>query len=113
MISKETFVDALNKVRKQAEIDKKVEEALDLVSGGCENFGIDNLNQVALIKVLTEIFDDVDEWIEWWIFEPVHHIAPLTDENGFEGEMMDVEDPADFYDFLLKEKETREKLRNK
>lgn len=113
MISKDAFVEAMIMVKKQAEIDKKVEEAIDLVSGGCNNFGIHNLNQVALIMVLTEIFDDEDEWIAWWLFEPVHHVAPLTDEDGFEGEIVDVENPADFYDFLLKEKEMREKLRNK
>jgi len=52
LISKETFCQALQMIKEQAEIDSKVGDILELVCDGYFVFGAHNKNLKALLMVL-------------------------------------------------------------
>ena len=49
-----------------------------------------------LIEILEKEFNDIDEWISWWLFEDVEKIIYYQDKQS-----RNVEKIEDFYQFLL------------
>jgi hypothetical protein len=69
MIDKQTFIEIMNNIQKQNEIDTKVGEALELVCDSYCIYGTMNLYLASVEKLLSVIFEDTGEWISWWMYE--------------------------------------------
>lgn len=108
MISKDTFLEVINHIKAQEDINDKFDDALALV---CESrclYGVKNQYKDALFLVLKEIFDDQGDWIGWWLFET----DDFTVSEEIDGKEIqyDLRQPEALYDFLVANKQAhREK----
>ena len=59
-----------------------------------------------LLKILKEEFNDIDDWITWWIYEDVEKIVTYSDDRP----ARNLEDIKDFFEFLLENKAENEKV---
>lgn len=69
MLTRETFVDAISKI-------KKHEELMERLDSVCREFGdfrpcldFGNLHLQALLEVLKEAMNDKHDYISWWLYE--------------------------------------------
>lgn len=69
MLKRETFVDAISKI-------KKHEELMDRLDTVCREFGsfrpsldFGNLHLQTLLDVLRKVMNDKHDYISWWLFE--------------------------------------------
>lgn len=69
MITKETFVKALQLIQEQQEINHQFAKALDLVGDGHYVFGVNNKFYDAAMLVLKEAVNDKYDYISWWLYE--------------------------------------------
>ena len=106
MLKRETFVDAINKI-------KKHEELMDRLDTVCREFGsfrpsldFGNLHLQALLEVLKDAMDDKYDYISWWLYEGTDHIVSW-EENG-QTISVDLTYVNDLYDFLAKNAEANE-----
>lgn len=97
MLSKDTFCRVLALIQEQDQINDKVAEALLLVGDGHYVFGTDNRYYKALILVLTELLNDKDEFIEWWLYEAGDYVV----ENADGSQKWDLKEPGALYDYLI------------
>lgn len=100
MLKRETFVDAISKI-------KKHEELMDRLDTVCREFGsfrpsldFGNLHLQALLEVLKEAMDDEYDYISWWLYEGTDYIVSW-EENG-KTVSVDLTDVNDLYEFLAK-----------
>lgn len=106
MLKRETFVDAISKI-------KKHEELMDRLDTVCREFGsfrpsldFGNLHLQALLEVLKDAMDDEYDYISWWLYEGTDHIV-FWEENG-QTISVDLTDVNDLYDFLAKNTDANE-----
>ena len=81
MLTKETFIKAINAIRKH-------EELMDRLDAICREFGdfrpcldFGNLHLQALLAVLKEAMNDQDDYISWWLYDGGDRIVSW-EENG-------------------------------
>ena len=98
MLSKATFVRALRLIQEQADIMDAVRQQLGRLGEKPTYFNIDSLHLQALLEVLTEVMEDNNDWIEWWLYEDVEKLVSW-EENG-EEVTADLTDPEDLWEFL-------------
>ena len=98
MLTKETFVYAISKI-------KKHEELMDRLGAVCREFGdfwpdldFGNLHLQALLAVLKESMHDKNDCISWWLYEGSDHTVSW-EENGKEV-IVELTDASDLYDYL-------------
>lgn len=102
VISKELFVNTINDIIQQLEIDEEFNLALDKYY---ESFAVVNGNNKiysALLNLLENIFDDKD-LINWWIYECRYfeydsQYVKIDDTKHF------VHTPEELYDVLVIQK---------
>ena len=106
MLKRETFVDAISKI-------KKHEELMDRLDTVCREFGsfrpsldFGNLHLQTLLEVLKDAMDDEYDYINWWLYEGTDHIISW-EENG-QTVSVDLTDVNDLYDFLAKNADANE-----
>jgi hypothetical protein len=110
-ISKELFIETINKIKEQIDHDDKCWEAFkiilpnDFVTGYDNNIVIGQL--IKILKVATKD-DHKDSWIEYFIYElhfgKKYAEGCATYKNG---ENIDLSTPEDLYEFLVKEVESK------
>jgi len=98
MLSKATFVRALRLIQEQADIMDAVRQQLGRLGEKPTYFNIDSLHLQALLEVLTEVMEDNNDWIEWWLYEDVEKLVSW-EENG-EEVTADLTEPEALWDFL-------------
>jgi len=100
LISKETFCQALQMIKEQAEIDSKVGDILELVCDGYFVFGAHNKNLNALLMVLKEAVNDQYDYIKWWLYDqPNDYMVWSADEK----KEWCLKEPEALYDFIRDE----------
>ena len=106
MLTRETFVDAISKI-------KKHEELMERLDSVCREFGafrpsldFGNLHLQALLEVLKEAMNDEYDSISWWLYEGTDHIVSW-EENG-KKVSVDLTAVNDLYDFLAKNADANE-----
>ena len=104
MLSKETFVRALRLIQEQADIMDAVRQQLGRLGEKPTYFNIDSLHLQALLEVLTEVMEDNNDWIEWWLYEDVEKLVSW-EENG-EEVTADLTEPEALWDFLESNKKS-------
>jgi len=95
MISKEAFLQIINLIRKQEEIDRKVTKGLELVTDGYFIYGTNNKYLKALLLALKEVFCDKYSYIEWWLYE-TNDYKVWDDKSKW-----NLKKPEDLYDYLV------------
>ena len=106
ILSKETFVHALQLIRQQDEIMNEVNNHLRKLGGSLGGLNIDSLNLQALLKVLKEVLWDENEWISWWLYEDVEKTIEW-EENG-QTVRIDVTEPGALWDFLREDQKAKD-----
>lgn len=97
VLSKETFCEALRRIRTQRETDEKFSEALQTVGNGYYVFGSENLYLAALQDVLKESVNDKYGYIEWWLYEASpDYLVWSNDEQT----RWCLKEPEDLFDFI-------------
>lgn len=98
MLTRETFVSAISKI-------KKHEELMERLDSVCREFGafrpsldFGNLHLQALLEVLKEAMLDEYDYISWWLYEGTDHIVSW-EENG-QKVSIDLTDVNALYGFL-------------
>lgn len=98
MLTRGTFVDAINKIRKH-------EELMERLDSICREFGdfrpsldFGNLHLQALLAVLKEAMDDKYDYISWWLYDGSDHVVFWTEDGQDVSD--DLTDVNALYDFL-------------
>lgn len=100
MITKETFVKALQLIQEQQEINHQFAKALDLVGDGHYVFGVNNKFYDAAMLVLKEAVNDKYDYISWWLYEGEPDYKVLSSDNT---EEWNLTEPEALYDFIVNE----------
>ena len=93
MLTKETFVGAINKIRKHEELM----ERLDSVCSPSLDFG--NLHLQALLEVLKDAMNDKHDYISWWLYEGTDQTVSW-EEDG-QSVTVELKDADALYDYLV------------
>ena len=98
MLTRETFVDAISKI-------KQHEELMDRLNSVCREFGdyrpcldFGNLHLQALLAVLKEAMCDEYDYISWWLYDGSDHTVSW-EENG-QQVSVNLKDADALYDYL-------------
>lgn len=100
MITKETFVKALQLIQEQQEINHQFAKALDLVGDGHYVFGVNNKFYDAAVLVLKEAVNDKYDYISWWLYEGEPDYKVWSSDNT---EEWNLTEPEALYDFIVNE----------
>ena len=99
MLKRETFVDAISKIKKHEEL----RDRLDTV---CREFGsfrpsldFGNLHLQALLDVLREVMNDKHDYISWWLFEGTDQTVSWEQEGQWV--TVELKDAGALYDYLV------------
>ena len=99
MIRKDDFVRSINALLKQAERDEEVNEALDVICNNEHSFCVADTSTIAtqaLIDLLKSLTNDLDDFIDWWLYEDVEKEV----KDAF-GNIIELDTPEKLYDFLM------------
>ena len=106
ILTKDTFINALQLIRQQDEIMDAVNDQLRKLGGITGFFNIDSLNLKALLNVLKEVLWDEGDWISWWLYEDVEKTIEW-EENG-QTIKVDVTEPGALWDFLRNDQKAKD-----
>ena len=109
-ISKDLFIQILEMMQKQVEIDNEVGRALELVCDNAIVYGTENLYYKALLKLLKHCCNDFYNYIEWWLYDNVEKKIYSIDQNTV---LYDVESVEDFYNFIVESQDNWKAVINK
>ena len=95
MISKENFVDIMNKLKEDNEIHSKISD----LTQGCFYSILDTV----VIDLLNQNMNLTDEFntVEWWVYELDFGEKYTKDSLTIDGKVIDVSDAGKLYDYLL------------
>ena len=107
MLKRETFVDAISKIKKHEELIERLDSVCREFGSFCPSLDFGNLHLQALLEVLKEAMNDKHDYISWWLYESTDQTVSWEDD----GQWVTVELKAAgaLYDYLVeynKEKET-------
>ena len=98
MLTRETFVDAIRKI-------KQHEELMDRLDSICREFGdfrpsldFGNIHLQALLAVLKESMDDKYDYISWWLYDGGDHTVSWEEDS--QQVSVDLKDADALYDYL-------------
>lgn len=100
MISKETFIKAIDLIKEQDNINKEFSCALEKVGDGYFLFGTDNKYLEALLMVLKESVGDKYDYISWWLYEDSTD-NKISSADGKQEWTLDTTEQL--YDFIVNE----------
>lgn len=100
MISKETFVKAIQLIQEQQTINEQFSKALDLVGDGHFVFGTENKFYDAAMLVLKEAMNDKYDYISWWLHEGEPDYKVWLADGSKEWDLKELEA---LYDYIVTE----------
>lgn len=111
MISKEKFVEIIERLRNYNDLQDKIENLFDDYIDNREH---DFMNagsicvghETIVVKLLENMFNDRENWISWWLYEQDYGRSVSIDDVFDEmGNLIDLTTPEKFYDFLIENME--------
>lgn len=99
MIKKETFVHAIETIKKQDELTDKLNELYCQLNPGFYAMSFNGLLLEAILSILEETMEDIGSAISWWLYEDVDRTVSW-DEDGQEVSVT-LSTPEDLYDYLV------------
>lgn len=108
MITKQEFVDIINRLRNYNDLQNKIQ---DLFEDNIENREMDFMNagsicighETVVVKLLENIFNDKEDLIGWWIYEQNYGRTYSTGDLEVNGVGIDLTTPEKLYDYLISE----------
>jgi hypothetical protein len=91
-INKELFIEIINSIKEQNQIDYEVGQSIEKISDTYVMINSKNKIYNALYKLLEQI--DTDDFIGWWLYEDVEKVIWVKDKK------IKVDTPEKLYDFL-------------
>ena len=99
MLTKKTFVEAMNAIIKHKKIMDELMGPLRKLGDFPLSLDFESIHREALLKVLREVTGDDSDWIAWWLYEDVSKVVEWEeDETEMSADLTTVEA---LYDFLL------------
>lgn len=102
MLSKKTFLEVIDLIKKQEKVHDEMSEAFSQI---CDGNGLlftgSEYYYRAMLKLLIESMHD-DCLIEWWLYEDVEKVIYI------DGKKLKVPTADEFYDFMKNEYENKE-----
>lgn len=98
MLKRETFVSAIDKIRKHEELMDKANKVFREFGDFAPSLDFGSLHLEALLAVLKDAMNDEYDYISWWLYENVDHTISWT-EDGKE-RSRDLNDVNALYDYL-------------
>ena len=98
MISKNTFIAAIDAIVKHRAIMDELKAPLQKLGDFPLSLDIDSLHRTALLDVLREVTGDDNDWISWWLYEDVDKTVEW-EEDGKQVKA-DLTKVGALYDFL-------------
>lgn len=106
MLTRETFVDAISKI-------KKHEELMERLDSVCREFGdfrpcldFGNLHLQALLEVLKEAMNDKHDYISWWLYEGTDQNVSWEEDGHWV--TVELKDAGALYDYLAEYTQKKE-----
>lgn len=102
-MSKEEFINIINKLKETNDIENKINELFRSCSNNCINdFNSYYLstNESIVIELLEIIFKDTDEWISYWIYELDYGRKWKKNSIIDNGKSIKLKTASDLYDYL-------------
>ncbi len=100
MLTKESFVYAINQIQLHSELMHKADKLFKPFGDFAPRLDAGNLHLSALLRVLREVMNDRGDVIEWWLYEDVEKTV-CWDEDG-EEVRVSLNRAEDLYDYLVK-----------
>ena len=98
MLSKKTFVAAMNAIVKHKKIMDELKVPLLKLGDFPAGLDIESIHREALLKVLMETTGDDSDWLTWWLYDEVDKTV-FWEEDGVE-KSADLTTLEALYDFL-------------
>ena len=104
MLSRETFVNAINGIKKHEAIMEKLHDVAKELGDFPPHLDFDEINRRSLVSVLKESMNDRYDYIGWWLYEASDYTVSWTEgEQEIERDLTDVNA---LYDYLGEENQT-------
>lgn len=105
-MTKELFIESINELQRQFEIDKKCSDAFSVI---LPNDFVSNYNNSPVINQLLKILkiefnDDIrDSWIDYFVYElefgTKYYDGMITEKNG---DIVKMSNAEELYEYLIK-----------
>ena len=86
-MTKEQFIKLMEAIKERYYTIERIYDKLDDVFGSVDDLFIDETSMTPIIDVITEIIEDNDKWIEWYVYDKnwgTDERLTATDNNGNE-----------------------------
>ena len=86
-MTKEQFIRLMEVIKERYYTIEKIYDKLDDVFGNVGDLFIDETSMIPIIDVISEIVEDNDKWIEWYVYDKnwgTDERLTATDSNGNE-----------------------------
>ena len=100
-MTKEQFIKLMEAIKERYYTIEKIYDKLDDVFGSVGDLFIDETSMTPIIDVITEIIEDNDKWIEWYVYDKnwgTDERLTVTDNNSNE---MPSETLEDLWNLIL------------
>ena len=107
-MTKEQFIKLMEAIKERYYTIEKIYDKLDDVFGSVGDLFIDETSMTPIIDVITEIIEDNDKWIEWYVYDKnwgTDERLTVTDNNGNEIPSETLEDLWDLIHTTSNEKD--------
>lgn len=99
MLTRETFVDAISKIKKHEELIERLDSVCREFGDFSHSLDFGNFHLQALLEVLKDAMNDKHDYISWWLYDGSDRIVSW-EEDGKQV-MADLNDADKLYDFLI------------
>ena len=101
-MTKKLFVEIINLIKQQDELDRKVSEGIELINSSYTILEMDKYTRKALYLLLESIFGESGlDNISWWLYEKVDKIIYSKDKKGKITNEKKIETTEDLYDYCM------------
>ena len=105
-MTKEQFIQLMEVIKERYYKIEEIYDKLDDVFGSVGDLFIDETSMTPIIDVISEIVEDNNKWIEWYVYDKnwgTDERLTVTDNNGNE---IPSETLEDLWNLILKDKES-------
>lgn len=99
VLKRETFVSAIDKIRKHEELMDKANKVFREFGDFAPSLDFGSLHLEALLAVLKDAMNDEYDYISWWLYDDVDHT--ITWMQGDYECSRDLNDVNALYDYLV------------
>lgn len=110
MLKRETFVNAIQALQKQAQLTEQINHIYQQMTEGEGNLEMGGLTQIALIQTLEDGMEDVHGYISWWLYDAPEDSKVVSWKEDGETVTVDLADINDLYDYLVRSAEERRQI---